>query len=119
MSGIGRIMSLRKYRGRLSYLPYFPEEVSAPLRLTCRPKPPPPRLPRLQGTLRPQRCGCLPQRRLPRGMFAALALGSRQVIEDEFVTVLALNTAWLSTDAFLGPFRCDPSRAAAYLKLHQ
>lgn len=88
-SGIGHIMELKKYRGRLSYLPWYPEQADAATAAEKEhpeyPAPPSDWLPAAANGPAAERPGWL-------------------TVEDNFVTVVVANTGWQSTDAFLTPF---------------
>eukprot|EP00048_Salpingoeca_helianthica_P011411 m.164580 g.164580 ORF g.164580 m.164580 type:complete len:541 (+) comp15225_c0_seq3:2695-4317(+) len=89
MSGIGRILNLRKYSGRLSYKPWFADTAAADTAAEAAhaefPAPPAAWLPTDDAT-------------------PALDRPGWHTIEGDFVTVSALNTAFQNEDTLMAPY---------------
>ena len=79
-SGVGRILSLRKYKGKVTYLPWD------------RDAPPTKVVPNASGAA-------------PVSIFdTPLDTAAWKEVEGEFVHVMAMNTGWQSNDVFFAPF---------------
>eukprot|EP00051_Salpingoeca_urceolata_P011909 m.148133 g.148133 ORF g.148133 m.148133 type:complete len:533 (+) comp17306_c0_seq5:77-1675(+) len=78
-SGVGRIMNLRKYPGRLSFIPWNENEDL-------------------------EEAHARPDGQAPELLYWQQNEGNWKVVESDFVMVTAMNLGWLSDDGFFGPF---------------